>query len=167
MPYIRRSSPLQPDAAAAYEPLEEKTDILFYEGLHGGVVTEDIDVAQHVDLLIGMVPVSILNGHKNLRIQVTEDIPKSGYDAYHQWNGRLRKYITPQFSRTHINFKSSTVDSNPFGALTIPTNDESFVVVLQRYKVYTYLLNDRWFIHVTCKYISSTGRKMGLAIDLI
>jgi phosphoribulokinase len=30
-------------------PIPEDTDLLFYEGLHGGVVTDQIDVAQHVD----------------------------------------------------------------------------------------------------------------------
>lgn len=40
-------------------------------------------------------------------------------------------YITPQFSRTHINFQRvPTVDtSNPFAAKGIPSLDESFVVI--------------------------------------
>jgi len=40
-------------------------------------------------------------------------------------------YITPQFSRTDINFQRvPTVDtSNPFIARDIPTPDESFVVI--------------------------------------
>ncbi|MEZ5450973.1 MAG: hypothetical protein R3E89_19085 [Thiolinea sp.] len=40
-------------------------------------------------------------------------------------------HITPQFSRTHINFQRvPTVDtSNPFIAREIPTPDESFVVI--------------------------------------
>jgi phosphoribulokinase len=40
-------------------------------------------------------------------------------------------YITPQFSRTDINFQRvPTVDtSNPFAAEEIPTNDQSFVVI--------------------------------------
>jgi phosphoribulokinase len=33
------------------------TELLFYEGLHGGVVTDNVDIAQHPDLLIGVVPV--------------------------------------------------------------------------------------------------------------
>jgi phosphoribulokinase len=41
------------------------------------------------------------------------------------------KYITPQFSRTDINFQRiATVDtSNPFIARDIPTPDESFIVI--------------------------------------
>lgn len=40
-------------------------------------------------------------------------------------------YITPQFSRTHLNFQRvPTVDtSNPFAAKGIPSLDESFVVI--------------------------------------
>ncbi len=38
------------------QPLPEPTDVLFYEGLHG-VVTPQHDVASHVDLLVGVVPI--------------------------------------------------------------------------------------------------------------
>ena len=43
-------------------------------------------------------------------------------------------YITPQFSRTDINFQRvPTVDtSNPFAMEKIPTNDESFAVIHAR-----------------------------------
>ena len=33
------------------------TDLLFYEGLHGAVVTDKVNVARHADLLIGVVPI--------------------------------------------------------------------------------------------------------------
>ena len=33
------------------------TELLFYEGLHGAVVTPEVNIAQHPDLLIGVVPV--------------------------------------------------------------------------------------------------------------
>lgn len=39
------------------QPLPEPTDVLFYEGLHGGVVTPQQNVARHVDLLVGVVPI--------------------------------------------------------------------------------------------------------------
>ncbi len=115
------------------QQLAENTDLLFYEGLHGGVVDGDINVAQHVDLLIGMVPIVNLEwiqkivrdtrdrGHS--REAVTESIVRSMDDYLN--------YITPQFSRTHINFQRvPTVDtSNPISAKGIPTLDESFVVI--------------------------------------
>ena len=46
--------------AGEFTPWKEAgkgSDLLFYEGLHGGVVDGDIDVAKYVDLLIGVVPV--------------------------------------------------------------------------------------------------------------
>jgi phosphoribulokinase len=54
---------------------------------------------------------------------VTDTILRRMHDYVH--------FITPQFSRTHINFQRvPTVDtSNPFIARDIPTPDESFVVI--------------------------------------
>ncbi|HEX6267083.1 MAG TPA: phosphoribulokinase, partial [Burkholderiales bacterium] len=46
-----------PGTFTAWEDLPRGTDVLFYEGLHGAVVTGEVDIAQHVDLLIGVVPV--------------------------------------------------------------------------------------------------------------
>lgn len=37
--------------------ITKNTNILFYEGLHGGVVTSKSNVAKHVDLLVGVVPI--------------------------------------------------------------------------------------------------------------
>lgn len=164
-----------PGTFTAYEPLEEKTDILFYEGLHGGVVTDDIDVAQHVDLLIGMVPI--------INLEWTQKILRDTSDRGHTKEAVMTriingmedyvKYITPQFSRTHINFQRvPTVDtSNPFAAQTIPTNDESFVVI--RFKDtaginFPYLLQmiDGSFMS-RVNTLVVPGGKMGLAIDLI
>lgn len=48
------------------QPLPEPTDVLFYEGLHGGVVTPQHDVASHVDLLVGVVPIVNLEWIKSL-----------------------------------------------------------------------------------------------------
>jgi phosphoribulokinase len=54
---------------------------------------------------------------------VTRTILRRMFDYVH--------YVTPQFSRTHVNFQRvSVVDtSNPFVARDIPTLDESLVVV--------------------------------------
>ena len=45
-----------PGTFTAWEPLPE-SELLFYEGLHGAVVTKTANVAQHPDLLVGVVPV--------------------------------------------------------------------------------------------------------------
>ncbi|WP_305813262.1 phosphoribulokinase [Photobacterium leiognathi] len=122
-----------PGTFTPWQKLAENTDLLFYEGLHGGVVDGDINVAQHVDLLIGMVPIVNLEwiqkivrdtrdrGHS--REAVMESIVRSMDDYLN--------YLTPQFSRTHINFQRvPTVDtSNPVSAKGIPSLDESFVVI--------------------------------------
>lgn len=46
-----------PGTFTPWQDLPENTDVLFYEGLHGGVTNDDVDVAKHVDLLVGMVPI--------------------------------------------------------------------------------------------------------------
>jgi len=42
-----------PGTFTPWEDISPNTDLLFYEGLHGGVVTSEVNVAQWVDLLIG------------------------------------------------------------------------------------------------------------------
>lgn len=109
------------------------SDLMFYEGLHGGVVTDKVNVAQHADLLVGVVPTINLEWIQKL----IRDKGARGYSTEAVVDTILRRmpdyinYITPQFSRTHVNFQRvPTVDtSNPFIAQDIPTPDESFVVI--------------------------------------
>src|SRR5690606_11444266 len=49
---MRRNLPM--GTFTEWEDLPVGTDCLFYEGLHGAVQTEAVDVARHVDLLIGV-----------------------------------------------------------------------------------------------------------------
>ena len=122
-----------PGMLTEWHDLPEKTDLLFYEGLHGAVVTDTVNVHQYVDLLIGVTP--IINLEWMQKIQ--RDKEYRGYspeDATELILSRMHDYvhyITPQFSRADINFQRvPTVDtSNPFGAFEIPTDDESFVVI--------------------------------------
>ncbi|MBP9800384.1 MAG: phosphoribulokinase [Sterolibacterium sp.] len=116
-----------------WEDLPANSDLLFYEGLHGAAVTETVDVARHVDLRIGVVPIINLEWIQKLhRDKVTR-----GYSTEAVVDTILRRmpdyvrYITPQFARTHVNFQRvPTVDtSNPFVARDIPSADESFVVI--------------------------------------
>lgn len=165
-----------PGTFTPWQDLPDKTDLLFYEGLHGAVVTEEADVAKHVDLLVGMVPIVNLEwiqkivrdttdrGHS--REAVMSSIVRSMDDYFH--------YITPQFSRTHVNFQRvPTVDtSNPFSAREIPSHDESFVVVRFRREMrtvdYPYLLQmiDGAFMSRVNTMVVPGG-KMGLAMELI
>jgi len=116
-----------------WEPLPGNTDLLFYEGMHGGLVTETVNVAKYVDLLIGVVPIINLEWMQKIH----RDRSIRGYSVTNATEIILRRihdyahYIVPQFSRTDINFQRvPTVDtSNPFAALDIPTDDQSLTVV--------------------------------------
>ncbi|MBI4294104.1 MAG: phosphoribulokinase [Betaproteobacteria bacterium] len=122
-----------PGTFTAWEEIREGTDLLFYEGLHGALVTEQVDIARHADLIIGVVPIINLEWIQKLH----RDKAMRGYSTEAVVNTILRRMpdyvncIAPQFSRSHINFQRvPTVDtSNPFIARYIPTADESFVVI--------------------------------------
>ena len=123
----------KPGEFTPWEDIPAGTDLLFYEGLHGMVVTEEDDVASQVDLGIGVVPVVNLEWIQKIH----RDAKERGYSAEATVETIMRRmpdyinHITPQFSRTDINFQRvATVDtSNPFIARDIPTPDESFVVI--------------------------------------
>jgi phosphoribulokinase len=114
---------------SAWDDLPKDTDMLLYEGLHGAMVTEECDVAQFADLLIGVVPIVNLEWIQKIH----RDTRDRGYKEMDVTATILRrmedyvKHITPQFSRTDINFQRvPTVDtSNPFIARDVPTPDES------------------------------------------
>ncbi len=123
----------EPGTFTPWEEIGAGTDLLFYEGLHGAVVTDKVDVARHADLLVGVVPIINLEWIQKLH----RDKTARGYSTEAVVDTILRRmpdyvnYIAPQFSQTHINFQRvPTVDtSNPFIARDIPTLDESFVVI--------------------------------------
>jgi len=122
-----------PGTFTPWEELPGDTDVLFYEGLHGAVATDTVDVARHADLLIGVVPVINLEWIQKLH----RDRAARGYSTEAVTDTILRRmpdyinYITPQFGRTHINFQRVPIvdTSNPFIARNIPTADESFLVI--------------------------------------
>ncbi len=151
------------------------TDVLFYEGLHGATVTADADVARHVDLLIGVVPVVNLEWIQKLH----RDRASRGYSTEAVTDTILRRmhdyvhYICPQFSRTHINFQRVPIvdTSNPFIARYIPTADESMLVIRfadPRGIDFPYLLSmlDGAFMS-RANTIVAPGGKAALAMQLI
>lgn len=164
-----------PGTFTPWQDLPGETDLLFYEGLHGGVVTGVHNVARHVDFLIGVVPIVNLEWIQKLirdtserghsREAVTDSIVRSMDDYIN--------FITPQFSRTHINFQRvPTVDtSNPFSAKVIPSLDESMLVIRFRgikQVDFPYLLSmiDGAFMS-RMNTIVVPGGKMGFAMELI
>jgi len=118
-----------------FTPWEEfaPSDVLFYEGLHGCAVTDNVNLAQHGDLKIGVVPVINLEWIQKIH----RDRATRGYSTEAVMDVILRRmpdytrYIVPQFSRTNINFQRVPIvdTSNPFIARWIPTPDESMLVI--------------------------------------
>jgi phosphoribulokinase len=159
----------------SWENVPPDTDLLFYEGLHGAVTDGDINIAAHVDLRIGVVPVINLEwiqklhrdrAHRGYTTEaVTDTILRRMHDYVH--------YICPQFSRTHINFQRVPVvdTSNPFIARHIPTPDESMLVIRfanPRGIDFPYLLSmlhDSFMSRPNT--IVCSGGKMDLAMQLI
>ena len=171
---LRLHASLNPGEFTPWEDLPLGSDVLFYEGLHGGVVTDTVNVAQHTDLLVGVAP------QVNLEwIQKIHRDTRRGYSPEAVTQIILRRmrdyvnYITPQFSRTHINFQRvATVDtSNPFVARDIPTLSESFVIIRFRDNKlvdFSYLLTmikDAFISRPNT--IVVPGGKMGLAMEII
>jgi phosphoribulokinase len=173
----RLGTSLKPGQFTPWEDIPAGSDLMFYEGLHGGVVTDEADVSKYVDLLIGVVPIVNLEWIQKIH----RDNAERGYSAEATVDTILRRmpdyinYITPQFSRTDINFQRvSTVDtSNPFITRDIPTPDESFVVIRFRDPAkfdidFPFLLS---MIHDSFMSRRNTlvvpGGKMGLAMEII
>ncbi len=122
-----------PGTFTDWEDLPANSDLLLYEGLHGGVRHQDIDTGKHADVKIGVVPV--INLEWIQKIHRDNSVRKYSTEAV--MDTILRRmpdyvhYICPQFTETDINFQRvPTVDtSNPFIARGIPTADESIVVI--------------------------------------
>ena len=165
----------EPGTFTEWQDLAEGTDLLFYEGLHGAVVTDDVDIAKHPDLLIGVVPVINLEWIQKL----WRDKHVRGYSAEAVTDTILRRmpdyvhYIVPHFAQTHVNFQRVPVvdTSNPFIAREIPSADESMVVIRfanPKGIDFPYLLNmihDSWMSRPNT--IVVPGGKMELAMQLI
>jgi phosphoribulokinase len=173
----RLGTSLNPGQFTPWEDLPADTDLLFYEGLHGLAVTEESNVARHVDLGVGVVPIVNLEWIQKIH----RDNLERGYSAEAIVDTIMRRMpdyigsIVPQFSLTDINFQRvPTVDtSNPFIARDIPTPDESFVIV--RFKNpakleidFPYLLS---MIHDSFMSRRNSmvvpGGKMGFAMEVI
>jgi phosphoribulokinase len=160
-----------------WEAIEPGSDLLLYEGLHGGSVTDEVDIARHVDLLIGVVPIVNLEWIQKIH----RDREVRGYETSDITDTILRRmtdyvnYITPQFSTTDINFQRvPTVDtSDPFVARDVPTLDESNIVIRFRdptklnvdFPYLLAMLHDSFMSRRNT--IVVPGGKWGVAIEII
>ena len=164
-----------PGTFTPWEDFPPGTDMMFYEGLHGAVVTSEHNIARHPDLLVGVVPVINLEWIQKL----WRDKHQRGYSTEAVTDTILRRmpdyvnYICPQFTHTHVNFQRvPMVDtSNPFISRDIPSADESMVVIRfanPKGIDFPYLLNmigDSFMSRANTVVVP--GGKMELAMQLI
>jgi phosphoribulokinase len=164
-----------PGKFTEWAPFPDDSDLLFYEGLHGCVVTEEVNVARYADLKIGVVPVINLEWIQKIH----RDRAQRGYSTEAVTDVILRRMhayvhcICPQFTQTDINFQRVPVvdTSNPFIARWIPTADESLIVI--RFKNprgidFPYLvsmIHGSWMSRANS--IVIPGNKQDLAMQLI
>jgi phosphoribulokinase len=166
-----------PGTFTEWEPIPPDTDLLFYEGLHGGVVSGNIDMSKEVDLLIGVCPTINLEWVQ----KINRDTAERGYrqdevmDTIYRRMYDYMHYILPQFSKTHINFQRIplTDTSNPFCSTSIPTADQSLVMIhfLKSKPTVEYKLNLKGLIEGAMLTGFNTlvvpGGKMMYAMELI
>ena len=183
--YLHNAEEAAPYAEAGLEAgeftpwadMDPDTDVLFYEGLHGCIVSGAIDMAKYVDLKIGVVPVINLEWIQKIH----RDTQTRGYSEEAVMDTILRRmhdyvhYVVPQFQHTDINFQRVPVvdTSDPIIARDIPTLDESLVVIRFRdpdkfgvdFGYLLQMLHGSWMSRRNS--IVVPGGKMGLAMELI
>ncbi|MDZ4134369.1 MAG: phosphoribulokinase [Paracoccaceae bacterium] len=164
-----------PGEFTGWAPFEDDADLLFYEGLHGAVVADGINIAGHADLKIGVVPVINLEWIQKIH----RDRAQRGYSTEAVTDVILRRMhayvhcITPQFTETDINFQRVPVvdTSNPFVARWIPTADESLVVIRFKsprgidFPYLTSMIAGSWMSRANS--IVIPGNRLDLAMQLI
>ncbi|MDD3530007.1 MAG: phosphoribulokinase [Gallionellaceae bacterium] len=138
-----------------WHPLPADSDLLLYEGQHGGVKADTwtrrqenfdfpadidrrknavgIDAAQHVDLLIGVVPAINLEWIQKIHRDCDKHrcTPEESVETILRRLDDYIHFIVPQFGLTDINIQRiPLVDtSNPFIARDVPAPDESALVI--------------------------------------
>lgn len=164
-----------PGEFTGWAPFADGSDLLFYEGLHGSVVNDEVNLPALADLKIGVVPVINLEWIQKIH----RDRNARGYSTEAVTDTILRRMhayvhcICPQFTETDINFQRvPMVDtSNPFIARWIPTPDESLVVIRFRnprgidFPYLTSMIHGSWMSRANS--IVIPGNKQDLAMQLI
>ncbi|MGV6804806.1 MAG: phosphoribulokinase [Ruegeria sp.] len=164
-----------PGTFTDWKPFAQGSDLLFYEGLHGAVVNDEVNIAALADLKIGVVPVINLEWIQKIH----RDKASRGYSTEAVTDVILRRMhayvhcICPQFTETDINFQRVPVvdTSDPFIARWIPTADESLVVIRFKnprgidFPYLTSMIHDSWMTRANS--IVIPGGKLDLAMQLI
>ena len=158
-----------------WKPFADGSDLLFYEGLHGAVKNDEVNLSALADLKIGVVPVINLEWIQKIH----RDKASRGYTTEAVTDVILRRMhayvhcICPQFTETDVNFQRVPVvdTSNPFIARWIPTADESLVVIRFKnprgidFPYLTSMIQNSWMSRANS--IVIPGGKMDLAMQLI
>ncbi len=158
-----------------WSEIGENSDLLFYEGLHGAVRTDRLDIAGQADLKIGVVPVINLEWTQKIH----RDRASRGYSTEAVTDTILRRMhsyvhvICPQFTQTDVNFQRVPVvdTSNPFIARWIPTAGESVVVIRFKdprgidFQYLSTMIQGSWMSRANS--IVIPGDKLDLAMQLI
>jgi len=164
-----------PGEFTQWAAFEDGADVLFYEGLHGAVKNDSVDLVKLADLKIGVVPVINLEWIQKIH----RDREQRGYSTEAVTDVILRRMhayvhcICPQFVETDINFQRVPVvdTSDPFVARWIPTPDESLVVIRFRsprgidFPYLVSMINGSWMSRANS--IVIPGNKLDLAMQLI
>jgi len=165
----------EPGNFTDWKAFEDGSDLLFYEGLHGAVVNDEVNIAKFADLKIGVVPVINLEWIQKIH----RDKASRGYSTEAVTDTILRRMhayvhcICPQFIETDVNFQRVPVvdTSDPFVARWIPTADESLVVIRFKnprgidFPYLTSMIQGSWMSRANS--IVIPGGKMDLAMQLI
>ena len=165
----------EPGNFTPWKAFADHSDLLFYEGLHGAVVNDEVNIAKYADLKIGVVPVINLEWTQKIH----RDKASRGYSTEAVTDTILRRMhayvhcICPQFVETDVNFQRVPVvdTSNPFCARWIPTADESLVVIRFKnprgidFPYLTSMIEGSWMTRANS--IVIPGGKMDLAMQLI
>jgi len=165
----------EPGNFTPWKDFADPSDLLFYEGLHGAVVNDEVNIAEFADLKIGVVPVINLEWTQKIH----RDKASRGYSTEAVTDTILRRMhayvhcICPQFVETDVNFQRVPVvdTSNPFCARWIPTADESLVVIRFKnprgidFPYLTSMIEGSWMTRANS--IVIPGGKMDLAMQLI
>ena len=167
---------LKPGDITPWEDIPEGTDLMLYEGLHGCVVTDKVDISKHVDLRIGVVPVINLEWIQKIH----RDTSQRGYSEEAVMETILRRmhdyvhYIIPQFEKTDINIQMAPVvdTSDPIIARDVPTSDECVAVIRFRepdklnvnFPFLLQMIHNSWMSRRNS--IVVPGSKVGLALEL-
>ena len=168
---------VEPGNFTEWQEIAPGTDLLFYEGLHGCIKTDTVDLSGYADLKVGVTPSVNLEWIQKIH----RDSAERGHEVEAVTDTILRRmydyvnFITPQFARTDINFQRVPVvdTSHPFMARDIPSPDESLVVIRVArpqnwdldFSYYLERLHGSWMSRQNV--IVVPGGKMGMAMEMI